>query len=99
MPNDLVQRPLIRAEDDNPKVRAKKNMIERCPFGFNNSLPNYQIQPRNSNEALFAGLMNDTRSQDAVGGAPLPIGSKLQQTRENAQMVIAGPGSGGHQGR
>lgn len=60
-------------EDDDLKVQAKANTIENNGFGFDKSLHDHSIQRRDSNETIFAKLINDGSFQDAVKKALLPI--------------------------
>jgi type I restriction enzyme R subunit len=66
-------------EDSDLEVQAKVNTIENYGFGFDKSLLDHSIQRRDSNEAIFAKLMNDTRFQDAVKSALLPIVYEAQR--------------------
>lgn len=66
-------------EDNDLEVQAKANTIENYSFGFDKSLLDHSIQRRDSNEAIFTKLMNDTHFQDAVKGALLPIVYEAQR--------------------
>jgi type I restriction enzyme R subunit len=66
-------------ENDDLKVQAKANTIENYGFAFDKSLLDHSIQRRDSNETIFAKLMNDGSFQDAVKKALLPIVYDAQQ--------------------
>jgi len=70
-------------EDSDLEVQAKVNTIENYGFGFDKSLLDHSIQRRDSNEAIFAKLMNDGNFQDAVKKALLPIVYETQRNGED----------------